>query len=124
MELQLGLAARLVVRPLGTPTIFHCSLGSDCLAARTHSEAPAGPGTPACFRREPAREGNAGTEADRAGKPTPIPRASAGKAGHADFGRVLRGGRTAATELQVPSKPQPDSAPGQTHGAPNVKNKR
>ena len=44
--------------------------------------------------------------------------------GHADFGGALRGGRTAATGPQLPSKPQPDTAPGETHGAPNVENKR
>ena len=45
--------------------------------------------------------------------------------GHGEFGGALRkGGATGQITPSRPSGPQPDTAPGQTHGAPNAENKR
>jgi len=47
------------------------------------------------------------------------------KPGHAEFGGALREGGV-STEIgpRPVSGPQPDTAPGETHGAPNAENKR
>lgn len=44
--------------------------------------------------------------------------------GHAKFGKALRRDSAAATKPRLPSELQPETAPGDTHGAPNAQNKR
>lgn len=45
--------------------------------------------------------------------------------GHGEFGSALRKGGVASEIAPHPvSGPQPDTAPGETHGAPNAENKR
>ena len=47
------------------------------------------------------------------------------KPGRAEFGGALRkGGAATGTLPHAASRPQPDTAAGQTHGAPNAENKR